>query len=87
MENIIINNKTKSLRINLNFGFIIVKPRDFKSAIEDLKNNNSIKNIESFIELLNGNIDLIKSRFPFRTNYLKQPEGEFSFEAVLVYKK
>lgn len=88
MKNIIINNKTKSIKINLNFGFIVIKPKNFMDSIEDLKNNNSMKNLESFIEFLNGNFDIIKSRFPNKLiNYVEQPEGEFAFEALLIYKK
>lgn len=85
MNNITINNKFKTIKIKLNFGFIIIKPKDFVSSIEDMKRN---KDIESFIEFLNRNFDIIKSRFPNKLiNYIKQPEGEFAFEAVLVYKK
>ena len=76
-----INTKFNTIILNLRKFKIIVKPINFKSSIEDLKNQ-----IDQFVKLINfvdSSIEELIKRYPSRVSFEKLESGD---EILLIRK-
>lgn len=80
-NNIKINTKFQVIVLNLNKFKMIIKPTDFKSSIEDLKNQ--IDQFRKLIDMMNSSIEELIKRYPSRVSFERLGSGD---EILLIRK-
>lgn len=81
MKTIEINRKFKVVILNLSKFKIIVKPVNFKSSVEDLKNQ--IDQFIKLVNLMNSSIEELIRRYPSRVSFERLKSGD---EILLIRK-
>lgn len=79
--NIKINNKFNTVILNLTKFKIIIKPANFKSSVEDLKNQ--INQFVKLIDMMNSSIEELIKRYPSRVSFERLKSGD---EILLIRK-
>ena len=81
MKNIKINYEFKTIILNLTKFKIIIKPLEFKSSVEDLKNQ--IDQFSKLIDMMNSSIEELIKRYPSRVSFERLGSGD---EILLIRK-
>lgn len=81
MKNIKINAKFNTIILNLNKFKIIIKPVEFNSSVEDLKNH--INQFAKLINMMNTSIEELIKRYPSRVSFERLKSGD---EILLIRK-